>query len=268
MNLKARWKKGAAAVEKKVSGLAADKTDKTSVDTEIKPLKDPYGFASLRVGDRTDKRQGIGVFGTMGKGKEALITTIDDTTNMHFGTVKDPIPVHWYKQEGNYPKKIKLTIDGKSQDVAMDSTHTIKLRKTDVRVGIDMSNLVKVDTVMKRNSQHKRSGTRQADFREALKSAGYDWTGKDADHVRDLAFEGKDSFDNLWPLDADRNRWAYTERWYKDYGVEYRDSANPRKAKVGTVYDLRDKYFQVIGFRQAPLPLGGKTDKWKSPDKP
>ncbi len=271
MNDKMRLKKGLKAIEAKVASLRGTKMDKSSVAAAINPLKEPYGFKTLHVGDRKDGRQGMAVFGAVGKGAENVLTNIDDTTNMHFGTQGDPIPVNWYKHENNYPGSIKLTVDGKSQSFPINSpqllTRAKKAGDVDIFVGIDMNNIVKEGTVMKRKST-KRSGTKQDDYRKALKAAGFDWTGKDADHVRDLAFEGKDDFDNLWPLDSKINRWAYTGDWYRTYGIEYRDQANPQQANSGTLYTLRDKYFRVIGFATEPLKLGGKTDKWRSPDTP
>jgi hypothetical protein len=179
--------------------------------------------------------------------------------------------VYWYKNEGNYPSSIRLRVDGKWQSFPMNSSQLLTKAKRageiDVFVGIDTSNIVKVDTVMRRNSI-KRTGTKQQDYRQALTAAGYDWTGKDADHVRDLAFEGKDDFDNLWPLNSKINRWAFTGEWYRGYGIEYKDKDNPQQVNNATLYTLRDKYFRVIGFDTQPLKLGGKTDKWPSPDKP
>jgi Domain of unknown function (DUF4157) len=271
MHERTRFSKGRKAVEAKVATLGADKTDKASIGTEIQALRDAYVFKTLRVGDRNDGRQGIAVFGAMGTGSEVVLATIDDIKDMHFGTRTDPIPVNWYKQVSNYPKQITLQVDGAAKKFAMNSPELLNLSKRagalSVFVGIDMTNVVGVGTLMQRKST-PRSGTKQDDYRKALKSAGFDWTGKDADHVRDLAFGGADDFDNLWPLDSKVNRWAYTGEWYMKYTVEYRDRKNLRQANEGTLYALRDLWFQVVGFKTTPAKMGGKTAEWKSPDKP
>jgi hypothetical protein len=211
----------------------------------------------------------------MGKDKEREVTLTDDVTDLHFGTENDPIPVHWYKHKGNYPPQITLTVDGQAKRFPMDSAETIELQKKNgtetVRVGIEMRYLIEEGDKLKRGST-KRSGTKQDNYREALKQAGYQGFhkggNKDADHVQDLAFQGKDDYDNLWPLDRNVNRHAYTEKWYLDYGIEYRDSENPKRSLTSTLYRLVGKFFKVIGFETRPRVLGGRTNKWKSPEKP
>jgi hypothetical protein len=123
-----------------------------------------------------------------------------------------------------------------------------------VQIGVNSNYFITTGKKLLRKSAAR--GSKQQQFRDALEGAGYDWTGRDADHVRDLAFEGPDAFDNLWPLDSNRNRWAYTEQWYKDYGIEYKDNSGTKK--TGTLYNLGGKYLQVIGFATRPRALGGR----------
>jgi hypothetical protein len=277
MSTRSRWLQGKKAIESKLANVNLAATNKEGIKQLITPFKDAYAYQSLEVADRKDRKQGIVVLGKMGKQKETEITSLDDVTDLHFGTVGDPIPVDWYKHEGNYKETIKLNVAGESREVSRYSKAIIPLKMEngsvrDVQIGINADNMIKKDTVLERKSEHRRSGTKQKHFRDALRQAGFNWdrpNKKDADHVRDLAFRGKDDFDNLWPLDSKTNQWAYTGKWYTNYGVEYRDSENPHKSKIGTLYNLTGKYFKVIGTR-TDLPKGvrGRTKDWKSPDKP
>ena len=271
MSIRTRWKKGKEAIEEKIAQMSGDHLKRTDIQQVIAPMKDDFGYTFLKVTNRQDKKQGFIVLGKMDQDKEREISVIDDITDLHFGTEDDPIPVHWYKHKGNYPKQISLTMDGKTQKFSMDSSETVELQKKSgteqIQVGIDMKNLIEIGDVIKRNSKHSRSGTKQANYRQALERHDYQWGNKDADHVKDLGFEGKDDYDNLWPLDSNVNRWAYTGKWYRNYGIEYRDEKNPRQSLTSTLYRLVGKFFKVIGFKTRPRVLGGRTNKWKSPKK-
>ena len=266
INESARWNKGRRAVEAKVAGLPDNqRLDKASIEAQIKPLQDAFGFKTLRVDNRTDSRQGLAVFGAMPTGSERVITTVDDMSNLHTGTQSDPIPIRWYKEPGNYAKNIKLRVDGKNYtDFPINSPHLLTRKKrnvgdVDIFVGIDTKNMVKINDVLVRKST-SRTGTKQDDYRKALREAGFDWTGRDADHVLDLGFAGADDFENLWPLEFNRNRWAFTERWYKQYYVEYKDPAHPREAQVGSLFGLKGKYFKVKKYSQELPKLGGRSN--------
>jgi hypothetical protein len=99
-------------------------------------------------------------------------------------------------------------------------------------------------------------------FATLLTGLGYDMTGKDADHVRDLAFGGHDAYNNLWPLDRNINQRASTMgQWYSTYRLQYidRTGAKPEQ-KEKPITSLRGKTFKVIGTTYNPAPNPGGRD--------
>ena len=267
MGYNERWERGKEAVEAVVVALPADQRTKAGVESRIAPLKDKYQYASLTVHERRERhRSGLTVLGAMGKVKDREITNVDDLTGLHTGEQSDPIPIYWYKDPSWYPgssSPLKLTIDGKPQDFWMTKSSaevTLKDGAT-VKIGVDQARLVTPGTTLKRHSKHDRDYSQTDKLKDALKTAGYsDWVRKDIDHVTDLAFEGTNSFSNLWPLDSGKNRWAYTGRWYKQYGIEYLDKKTPGTSKVSTLYKLQHKWFRTLkGYRTTPETIGGRT---------
>jgi hypothetical protein len=270
MSLRPRWQRGQAAVERAISGLKPSEVSVAVVGERIAPLQERYAYAALRAEKRRDDKQGIAVKGQMGKDKLRDVATLDDVRGLHYGTEKDPIPVHWYKHVGNYRSMLRLRIGSVVEEVPMSSERTIDFEGESVRIGVNSSFLIEKGDVIKRHSKNKRSGTKQDRYRRALKSVSFDWgRDLDADHVLDLGFEGKDDYDNLYPLNSDVNRHAYTGKWYLDYAIEYRDRANPHQSQMTTLYRANGMHFKVVGFRTGlPKGVGGRTDQWTSPDKP
>jgi hypothetical protein len=269
MNDRIRLQKGRRAVEAAVNDLKDNELDQASVSSKVSWIQSAYEFKSLRVGNRNDGRAGIAVFGAMGKGPEIVLATLDDLTGLATGELNDPIPISWYKEEGNYAKSISLMLNGRTHDACgIYESHTLLKWRTgldvDVRVGIDPQFMVKPGKKLHRKST-PRLGKTQENYRKALKSLGFDWRGYDADHVLDLGFEGPDDFINLWPLERRRNQWAFTGKWYFQYRVEYRDPKTPREARVGSLFALRDKYFTVTKNTQTIPKLGGRWDTKKKP---
>ena len=132
--------------------------------------------------------------------------------------------------------------------------------KHEVMVGVRPSYVIRKSTKLQRGKLDARSGTMQKNYREALESRGFDWSGLDADHVLELGFKGRDRYTNLFPLDSAKNRWAYTGRWYTDYQIEYLKKGKGSKAtaKRSTIYKMSGKWFQVKGFGQQPEKPGGR----------
>jgi Domain of unknown function (DUF4157) len=265
MTIRTRWGKAAGAVERALAGITPDEVTPAGVLKRLDGLKERYGFTSLNT-ERS--RDSIAVRGRMAPQAEREVTRVDDVKGLHTGTSSDPIPIHFYKEAGNYPKRIRLRVGGVLDEFAMTTDRTIDWRRAKsvvkVRVGVDDANIVKKDRLLERKSLNRRTG-KQADYRDALKAAGFDWSpgGRhlDADHVLDLGFAGKDAFDNLWPLDARVNRHAYTGRWYMDYGIVYLDPAKPAETQESTLYRLVGKWFKVIGFDTTPKRPGGRDPR-------
>lgn len=268
MSVRTRFNRGRRAVERAVEARGANESDKASIEALLlrHDLIKKWQFTTLRVDNRVDELQGLAVFGKMGNLKEIDIVNVDDVSRLHYGTDTDPIPINFYKEPGNYPKRLNIRGGSIDRDSATPSNPfkievkdaKTKTLKFEVAVGLDQSNFIKKGDKLLRKST-TRSETKQKEFREALLSIGFDLTGFDADHVKDLAFQGKDDFDNLWPLNYGVNRHAFLGKWYSGHRVEYRDTSDTKRSKTGTLYELRGKYFKVVGFKKdPPKGYGGK----------
>lgn len=267
MGYRERWEAGQAAIEKVVAGLDANSRSKASITSAIEPIKTAYSYSALDVvNHKTPHRTGHTITGRMGSMPARDIADVDDLSGLHTGEKTDPIPIHWYKNPSWYPghtKPLKLTIGGTPTDFSMTSTPTpVTLAGgTVVTIGVDAANIVSEGSVIKRNSKHTRDTTQTDALKAALKAAGYSaWSDKDIDHVTDLAFEGTNKFSNLWPLNRDKNRHAFSGMWYRNYGIQYLDRTKPNVLKTGTLYTLQGKWFKVLkGYETRPRVLGGRT---------
>jgi hypothetical protein len=268
MGYNERWARGKTAVERKVDALSVEQTSKSGLEGAIAPLKEPFQYASLKIVNRLDKdRAGFSIVGAMGRMKDREITTVDDVQGLHKGTEGDPIPIYWYKDPSWYPgygRPLDLTIDGKKQAFTMTSSATVTLKSGDtVTIGVNPANIVKPGTKLKRHSQHARDYGQVDRLKKALKTAGYTaWENKDIDHVTDLAFRGTNKYSNLWPLNKEKNRHAFSGMWYRNYGIEYLDKANSKKSRVSTLYKLQHKWFTILdSYKTQPRKLGGRSGK-------
>ena len=266
MSVRTRWGKGVAAVERALAGITPAEVTPSGVKARLSGIQERFSYASLTTQPRRDRdRQGVAVRGRMGGQAERDVTLLDDVRGLHRGTKADPIPIHFYKEIGNYRKRIKLRVGTAMKDFQMignDSIDWPRAAKVEkVRVGVKDSNVVREGTVLRRGSKHGRTGT-QANYRKALESAAFDWEPRgqflDADHVLDIGFGGEDEYSNLWPLDARVNRHAYSGRWYMDYGIVYFDPKNPLETQESSLYRLVGKHFKVIGFQTTPKRPGGR----------
>jgi hypothetical protein len=93
-----------------------------------------------------------------------------------------------------------------------------------------------------------RTEIKQRQFRNLLSAHGYNWGGKEADHVRDLQWKGEDVYENLWPLEAEANRAA---NQILDQPVTYQDSGGVTRANVP--------------LRSTPLGLYFRISSWEKP---
>ncbi len=92
-------------------------------------------------------------------------------------------------------------------------------------------------------------GENQAAFRALLKTHGYDMSarGEDADHVKDLQFEGFDDFPNLWPLKSSVNQRS---REFLNQKVTYKDDkGNLQELELGDT-KLLNRFFKIVGMKK------------------
>jgi hypothetical protein len=274
MGYNERWARGKNAIEDAVDKLPADQMTKSGLQKEVDRFLVSYKYTSLKVVDRREaNRSGFTVLGAMGKQKDREILSTDDITGLHTGDKADPIPIYWYKDPSWYPgavgvgRPLPLTFDDGKRDFRMtDPRGAVTLKSgAKVQVGVDPGRIVRSGDVIKRRSARDRDFSQVDRFKAAMKKAGYsDWVKKDIDHVTDLAFEGTNAYSNLWPLDSEKNRHAFSGMWYRNYGIEYLDRKNPKKTKISTLYKLQHKWYKVLDkYRTEPLKLGGRTTEKK-----
>lgn len=123
-------------------------------------------------------------------------------------TEDDAIPIQWFKPMDLYHPVI-LSVFPKGEDkfdwhvrseiINNPYSHGFKL-------GINPAFFPSEGKKFQQLSDSR--GTKTELFRLVLESAGFDWTGLDADHVQDLQYSGKDIISNMWPLDSSANSSA------------------------------------------------------------
>ncbi|HUL58300.1 MAG TPA: DUF4157 domain-containing protein [Anaeromyxobacteraceae bacterium] len=257
-----RWQKGTRAVEKRLRKVGGRDTNIPALERILLPLKTRWHFSSLY--PRHDSsREVFDVYGEMSPGGPPF-TNVPDLTGLHDGSYSDPIPIKWYKPPGAYPPSISIKPrPGVKTRIAVDMRSNTKVKDrggNERRVGINGTNVADDGSRLFRMSTPR--GGEASRFKNLLNSLGYNWAGKQADHVRDLAFSGVDGPSNLWPLDANINQRAYAGRWYADYRIQFierRSGRKPRK-EVLPIRDLRGKHFRVIGIRFPASPNPGGRD--------
>ena len=116
-------------------------------------------------------------------------------------TPEDPIPMVWFKPlvDDYYPRTLRI----QGHDYDRDSQDHLPHGEP---IGVAQQYAPWYDKVFQLIPEERGDGA--DDFREVLLGYGFDWTGLQADHVQDLEWEGKDIFDNLWPMDSSANMSA------------------------------------------------------------
>lgn len=148
------------------------------------------------------------------------------------------IPIEWFKPWSAYPNKIVLPGNVGQKEFFRDQSAAFDA-KDSRKIGVKSSNKPTTGKKLQRKKKEKRK--EEASFYGILSRRGYKWDKENtnADHVHDLGFDGKDDFENLWPLDAGANSNA--NRVYRQR-VPYREGG---EVKVGTVYSLEEKWFEI-----------------------
>jgi hypothetical protein len=170
------------------------------------------------------------------------------------GLPDDPIPMIWFKPELGpwYPDSIEVagrrygredppTTLPHGEPIGVESEYWPQLGK-----------LLRLDYLLP--EEKNRPGSRR--FKRVLESYGYDWSGLSPDHVQDLAWEGPDEPENLWPMSSDANSLAGTCQ-------NSNQRVNFCPAKVGppmnmSLQEMRNAnyYSRWFAIREYRSPLG------------
>ncbi|MDH5359726.1 MAG: DUF4157 domain-containing protein [Gammaproteobacteria bacterium] len=254
-----RWERGRRVIRRRLRRVRGNETNRNSLNAILLRIKGRFKYKTLEaVKDNVERDWDIE--GSMSPKRK--ITEVDDLTGLHDGSSTDPIPIQWYKAPEDYPSTISIKRHvGATQksSVRMISNTTVQDRSgEDRRVGIRSSSLVRQNQRLYR-LKTPRNPSIVGRFRTLLNSLGYNWAGMDADHVKDLAFSGRDDPVNIWPLRGDVNKIASTVgHWYSRYRIEYIDRQNPQgpKGRITNIGNRRftGKWFRVIGFAHSPSP--------------
>ncbi|WP_208544047.1 DUF4157 domain-containing protein [Nocardioides seonyuensis] len=269
MGYRERWELGRKAIVAWVPSLPAHRRGIGEVRQEVQVHKDPFHYGSLgteyvAAQGRRGGHRGVQIVGRMGRVPEREIAVVDDPTGLHTGLTRDDaIPLWWYKDRGWYRGNkggLHLPTPGVTVPFPADvpARHRVALTsRTTVTIGVKKPRIIEVNSVIKRTRSH-RIPSRQRQMREALVRVGV--TGletNDIDHVQDVGFGGDNEWDNLWPLDRDKNRWAFTGRWYRDSTILYL-SRSRKTVQRGSLWDLVGKWFKVQGVATKPVNWGGR----------
>jgi hypothetical protein len=200
------------------------------------------------------------------------------------GSSNDPIPVTWYKPPGKYERSITLDgMDGPETfhfgredtfyfpkegyqvkytfpDPNRENKDKKEERKAKNRLSVIEKTFIELGGssayIPKQNKHHpiKMSGSYrgalksgpQKTFRKILSDHGYNFGGKDADHVLDLQFQGIDDYSNMWPLEESINRSALS---FLNQGVLYKAADGKTRAAPLGASELNGKYFYVKDYQ-------------------
>lgn len=185
----------------------------------------------------------------------------------------EAIPLTWYKPRSSYPQSITLddkrrgllTISfGKQRTLEPDMESLIDRREdADVRlvrekfseaatitIGVQENNIPVLNSILVKNKSYRAAlkTEPQRGFRSLCIVFGRDLRAynEDADHVKDLQFEGHDDLDNLWPLNADINRSAGR---FLEQVITFKDESGNIKAVPLFDASLLGKYFKITSVQ-------------------
>lgn len=253
MTIAQRQKDVAGKLRRKLDALEKVERTRAKIQKVAEAFKKDYGIDAIEVLEPKKDRDPFIINGTFGT-KKLKIGETDVISDHHTGSKFDPIPIFWYKDKSDYPSSIDLTISGKTKSVKMNDTSTvINHNSRRVQVGVSPINMVdKYDDLLRRAEPRERTMNQ---YMSALKAHGYDMAAKkeSPDHVTDLAMNGPDDFDNLWPLDTDINEIGFG--WMRDYQIEYLKDG---RINSSNIMSLLGKTFRVMGFDKKPTMPGGK----------
>lgn len=263
MDHERRWLLATRAVKRRMLWVSRRDRNEARLDAILQPIKRRWGFTELYA-RRDSAEHDFNIMGAMSAARE--ITEVDDGI-LHYGTRRDPIPINWYKPPGSYLASIRLRpYPGAREKITAPKfgNTPVQARGGEVRrVGIIPTNQIGVGRTITLTGTPADEGARaeSAKFGRLMSTLGFSMRNRDVDHVRDLAFGGRDVQSNLWPLATSINRRASTMgNWYSTYRIEYKKREGGRKtADNKPIGQLHGKVFKVVGTRYPPPMPGGRS---------
>jgi hypothetical protein len=238
-----KWDAAVAGVKADIDGMS--EVTKESLEAEVPKWKDQYKFTALSI-TIADGGESYEIDGAMSPGGEVAKGHIGPLPT---GDEDNPIPIRWYKP-GSFYDSITLKVDDKKQQFSPRGEKDLKrpprFQLPDpVTLGVKGSNFPSTEKKVKRIPSPDRRVESQ--FKGVLAYYGFDWGGVAPDHVRDLAWSGDDSFDNLWPLDSGKNT-AANEVYTQEVTYAKKGTKTPVKATPNSP-DLSGKWFKIKSIR-------------------
>jgi hypothetical protein len=264
MDRRTRMELGSREVRSRMRRVRDNQRNKPALDRILFPIKQRWDFRRLEAQPDT-REHDFNILGGMSPDEE--ITEVDDGT-LHYGTRRDPIPIHWYKPPEAYLDAISLRRYPRAPEriTAPKFGNTpVRDRRGEVRrVGINPGNQIGTGRRITLTGTPAEEGERaeSSRFGRLMRTLDFSMRNRDIDHVRDLAFGGRDAEPNLWPLARSINRRASTMgNWYSTYRIEYKKRQGRRKvADDKPIGQLRGKVFKVVGTRYPPPIPGGRSE--------
>lgn len=185
------------------------------------------------------------------RNEEEVVIQANHKKEIATGDAGDPIPIKWYKNPIDYKN-----IDLQGHSFGYNQTFSLMDQGIAYKFGVSNNNMIKPgDKIRKVNSSQNRVNQQYLNY--VLKVNGYDLSakGKDGDHVKDLGFDGQDVNDNYWPLDSDKNRYAFFY-YNPHYEVLYKVGDKIMKAPIGR---LIGKWFVVSEYLVQGEKLGAEV---------
>jgi len=123
------------------------------------------------------------------------------------------LPFTWHKPLDFYPRTLAIPNAEEPKELDRDNgptsvRRTVRGKSVFERIGVSQGNWVGVGKFLQYVPHADESRTQQNRLRDLLVNLGFDNSGTEVDHVRDLHLGGDDKFSNLWPLDQATNSAA------------------------------------------------------------
>lgn len=135
------------------------------------------------------------------------------------GTQADPIPIRWYKSPSDYPL---INGQGPTSGVTLPATPG----RSSQSLQVSAANFPQQGSILSR--QTGRQDTVKSEvysrLRDLRSQSVNPWTISAnpyaIDHVKDLQWQGTDSYNNLWPLDTTKNSGANSSKYQRATAME------------------------------------------------
>jgi len=244
----------------------ASGASEASIKKALPLIKKKYRMQSLDlvVDSKGDSKEKVHIQGIINPTAGTNPSEVPLTSGLHEGSSADPIPIYWYKPEGDYPNSLNLKDpdSGASITAPMSGSTTLDDPRRG-RSGDKVTLGVAGNKITPEMNLTRTSGTAglrtggQGTLIRVLGLFGYSLSANDqeADHVKDLGFGGVDKLENLWPLKSATNQLGRT--YYSSYKVEYLDQG---KVATSNLTQLGGKTFKIKGFQWPPPKLPGGRD--------